>query len=91
LFPFLTDLEMSEAMYLNDIVNFFQADNISVINVSQLARNIPVAERIVNMNDTHASRKINHIIAQEILKNSNNMFLIRKITDILQIFLQIFY
>ncbi len=68
LFPFLTDLEMSEAMYLNDIVNFFQADNISVINVSQLARNIPVAERIVNMNDTHASRKINHIIAQEILK-----------------------
>lgn len=67
-FPFLTDLEMSDSMYLDDIVNFFQANNINVINVSQLAKNIPVAERIVNVNDTHASGKLNNIVAQEILK-----------------------
>lgn len=67
-FPFLTDLEMSEVMYLNDIVTFFQANKISVINVSQLAKDIPVSERIVNINDTHASGKLNKIIAREILK-----------------------
>jgi hypothetical protein len=67
-FPFLTDLEMSDSMYLNDIVNFFQANKISVINVSQLAKDIPVTERIVNINDTHASKKLNKIVAHEILK-----------------------
>jgi len=67
-FPFLTDLEMSDSMYLNDIVSFFNANKISVINVSQLAKNIPVTERIVNINDTHASKILNNIIAQEILK-----------------------
>lgn len=66
-FPFLTDLEMSEAMYLNDIVTFFQTNKISVINVSHLAKDIPVSERIVNINDTHASGKLNNIVAQEIL------------------------
>lgn len=67
-FPFLTDLEMSNSMYLNDIVSFFNANKISVINVSQLAKDIPVTERIVNINDTHASKKLNKIVAQEILK-----------------------
>ncbi|KFZ44136.1 hypothetical protein DS62_03005 [Smithella sp. SC_K08D17] len=67
-FPFLTDLGMSDSMYLNDIVSFFNANKISVINVSQLAKDIPVTERIVNINDTHASRKLNKIVAQEILK-----------------------
>jgi hypothetical protein len=67
-FPFLIDLEISNAMYLNDIVSFFNANKIGVINVSQLAKNIPVTERIVNINDTHASKTLNNIIAQEILK-----------------------
>ena len=67
-FPFLTDLEMSEAMYLNDIVTFFQTNKISVINVSRLAKDLPVSERIVNINDTHASGKLNNIVAQEIIK-----------------------
>jgi hypothetical protein len=67
-FPFLTDLGMSDSMYLNDIVSFFNANKISVINVSQLAKDSPVTERIVNINDTHASKKLNKIVAQEILK-----------------------
>lgn len=65
--PFLADAEMSEAMYVNDIAGFFEANNVSVVNVSQLAGNIPVPERIVNKNDTHASKKLNRIIAQEII------------------------
>jgi hypothetical protein len=66
-FPFLTDVEMSESMYVNDIVNYFNSNKISTINVSQLIKGIPVDERIVNKNDTHASIKLNKIIAQEIL------------------------
>jgi len=68
-FPFLADIEMSDSMYLNDIVNFFKANKTSVINVSQLAKDLPVNERIINKNDTHASKKLNRIVAQEILKN----------------------
>jgi len=67
-FPFLTDLQMSDSVYINNIVNFFQAEKIRVINVSELSTNIPVAERIVNINDTHASGKLNKIVAREILK-----------------------
>jgi hypothetical protein len=67
-FPFLADVEMSDSMYVTDIVRFFKADNISVINVSQLVKDIPVPERIVNKNDTHASKKLNEIVAREILK-----------------------
>ena len=67
-FPFLNDIEMSNSMYVNDIVNFFKDNKISVINVSHLAKNIPLAERIINKNDSHASQKLNRIVAQEILK-----------------------
>jgi hypothetical protein len=67
-FPFLNDIEMSDSMYVNDIVNFFKINKISVINVSELAKDIPVIERTVNKNDSHASKKLNMIIAQEILK-----------------------
>lgn len=67
-FPFLTDIEMSNLMYVNDIVNFFKANKISVINVSQMVKDIPVAERIINKNDSHASKKLNMMVAQEILK-----------------------
>ena len=67
-FPFLTDVETSDYMYVNDIVNFLKADKISVINVSLFIKGIPVSERIINKNDIHASKKLNRIIAQKILE-----------------------
>jgi len=66
-FPFLADIEMSNSMYVNEIVVFFKANQVNVINISELAKKMPVEERIVNKNDTHASKKLNRIIAQEIL------------------------
>jgi len=68
IFPFLTDTAMSDSMYVNDIVNFFKASNVSTINVSQLVRDIPVTERIVNKNDAHPSKEVNRMVAREILK-----------------------
>lgn len=67
-FPFFNDMEKSDALYVNDIANFFRMNEINVINVSALSRNIPLNERTVNKNDSHASKKLNKIIAQEILK-----------------------
>ncbi len=72
IFPFLTDVEMSDSMYMNDITDFFQDNKIRFINVSHLVRDIPVSERIVNKNDGHPSIKVNKIVAQEILKIINN-------------------
>lgn len=70
-FPFLSDIEMGDSIYVNNIVNFFKSNNVNVINVSSLARDIPLDARTVNKNDSHASKKLNRIIAQEILKKFN--------------------
>jgi len=73
-FPFPADIEMSDAMYVNDIVNFFQANHVTTINVSALVRNIPLSERIVNINDTHPSKTMNRIVAREIFHTINKDF-----------------
>lgn len=67
-FPFLTDLDMSNAMYVNDIVNYFKKNKVPVINVSELVKNISVTERIINNSDAHPSRKVNAIVANELIK-----------------------
>jgi hypothetical protein len=67
-FPFLENIEFSNRIYVDTIVDFFQTNHIDTINVSQLVKDIPVSERIINKNDGHASKKVNKIVAQEILK-----------------------
>lgn len=68
-FPYMNALEMSDSMYVNDLVNYFQVNKVDVINVSPVIKNIPVSERIINDQDAHASRKVNRIVANEIIKN----------------------
>lgn len=68
-FPFLFDIPLSDDMYVNDIVRFFKDQDVRVINVSDLALNMPLTERMVNKNDSHASAKLNNIVAQEILSS----------------------
>ena len=67
IFPFLADIPMSQSLYVNDIAAFFKTNHFIVINVADLAGKMPVADRVVNMNDTHASVKLNKMIAREIL------------------------
>ena len=67
-FPFMNGVEISDSFYVNDITGFFQANNVIVINVSSLVKDIPVPERIVSGQDAHASEKVNRIVADEILK-----------------------
>ena len=67
-FPYLHNLEKSDALYGNSIVNYFAEKNVSTINVSQLVKDIPISKRIINKNDGHASKIVNKLVAQEILK-----------------------
>jgi len=67
IFPYLSNIEMSDAMYGDNIVNFFKANQIGVISVSPLIKDIPVPDRIININDGHPSKIINNIVAREIL------------------------
>jgi len=71
MFPFLADPVMSDTMYVKEMTRFFEANGIPVIRVSELIRNMPVKDRIVNQNDTHASAALNRVIAREILKKLN--------------------
>jgi hypothetical protein len=66
-FPFLNNVERSNLMYVDNIVNFFKNNNVITINVSQLVKDIPVAERTVNASDIHASKKVNEIVAHDTL------------------------
>ena len=67
-FPFMDDLEMSNRLYVGQIVDFFSSRGIVTINVSQLIKDLPLKERVIHANDAHASRKVNMIVAQEILQ-----------------------
>jgi len=67
-FPQLENTEWSDRLYGHHVVSFFKANNVDVINVSELVKNIPIPERIISKNDRHASAKVNRIIAREILK-----------------------
>jgi hypothetical protein len=66
--PFLTNLEMSDSMYANDVINYFKMNKVETINVSELVKDIPVSDRIINKNDQHPSKTVNLVVAKEILK-----------------------
>jgi hypothetical protein len=67
-FPFLYDVGTSDSFHVNNIINYFESNNINVIDVSRLIKDVPVDQRTVNVNDSHASKRVNEIIAREILK-----------------------
>jgi hypothetical protein len=70
-FPFLADIPMSQSLYVSDIAAFFKTHQVGIINIAELAEKIPVEDRVVNKNDTHASIKLNKMIAREILNRLN--------------------
>ncbi len=67
-FPFLTDIEMSESLYVNEMIAFFESFGLNTMNVSKMINQISIEKRVVNLNDVHASKYINLLVAQELLK-----------------------
>lgn len=67
-FPFLQALDMSKELYIDNITSFFHDNNVHTINVATLLKDIEPGERVVNRYDAHASRLVNQIVAEEIIK-----------------------
>lgn len=57
IYPFLGSLEMSDELYVDKINSFFNARNVSTINVSALVKGMPSKELVVNEHDGHGSEK----------------------------------
>ncbi len=62
-FPELNDLDASNEMYVAKMVAFFQQYPVTVINVSDLVKNIPMEERFASHTDTHPGPKVQRVIA----------------------------
>lgn len=73
-FPFFQDVEMSKSMYADRVTGFFRERNVTVIEVSELTKGLPVSEAIVNNNDPHASAKVNSMVAHAILETVKKVF-----------------
>jgi lysophospholipase L1-like esterase len=72
IFPFLTDPGISKIIYENKIELFFKNRHVETIRVSEIIKHLNKNERIVNSNDSHASIKVNDLIAKHLIKVLNN-------------------
>lgn len=69
LFPaFILDEKHPINIHTEKIADFFREQNIPVIEVSRLVREIPTEDVTVNNTDPHAGKMVQKIIAKEILK-----------------------
>ena len=70
--PFLNDLEASDRLYFQKIMPWLQSlqsdqSGFSILDVSLLVENLPKKQRIVSRYDSHASKKVNRLIADELI------------------------
>ena len=63
IFPFLHMLENS-TVYTGKIEQIFNAVGVPTLDVSTLVQDLGLKQRIVNTNDVHASKEVNHRIAR---------------------------
>ena len=67
LIPFLQSPEVSKDIFEDKIQAFFTAQNIPVINVSELVTDMDPIDRVVNSDDAHSSVEVNKRIAEALL------------------------
>jgi GDSL-like Lipase/Acylhydrolase family len=67
IFPYLPDLEWSKR-YTQVVGDHFKAQRVPVIDVGEIARDLPLARRVVNPNDPHASAEVNHRIGSALAR-----------------------
>lgn len=71
IFPLMQRLEESKAIYINKFANYLTNQNVNFIDVAELIDHLPIEQRIINNNDSHASVEVNRILAEEIYKKIN--------------------
>jgi hypothetical protein len=67
IFPFLRDLATSRRFTV-PIEHFFSRSGAAVVSVSDLVAAIPPQQRVVNSNDSHASKLVHRIVADELYR-----------------------
>lgn len=67
LFPFVHDLQKS-AGYTKPVVDFFQKNNVPVLEVGKLIGDIDVKDRVVGRNDGHASAIVNQRVGEALFR-----------------------
>lgn len=67
LFPFVHDIKRSAA-YTKPVVDFFQKNNVPVLEVGNLIGDIEVKDRVVGRNDGHASPIVNERVGEALFK-----------------------
>ncbi|GAA4408734.1 hypothetical protein GCM10023187_31090 [Nibrella viscosa] len=67
LFPFSHNLEKTTE-YTQPVVDFFQKNNVPVLKVADLVRNIDPDDRIVGRNDAHASALVNRRVGEALFQ-----------------------
>ena len=68
IFPFLQDIELSNKLFVNKLRLFFDDKGVKYIDVSELAKDLSLKKRVVNLNDGHASILVNRLVGEEIYK-----------------------
>jgi hypothetical protein len=70
-FPYLQSLDLSEKLYTNKIISFFNDNNVKTIDVKTLVKDLDIDQWVVNKNDGHPSVKVNQLVADEIIRLVN--------------------
>lgn len=66
-FPFMLD-QKSSMVFFEPVQKFFRSHDIPVINVADIVSELPMKERIVNVNDGHASPRVHSLTAEVIYR-----------------------
>lgn len=65
--PFLPDLDYS-ARFTGPVSDYLEKNGVTIVTLEDEISKLPVRDRVVNKMDSHASFKVNEIIAQKLLK-----------------------
>lgn len=68
LIPFVQDLEWSNKVFVGKIKDFFSVQNVKVLDVGNLTKDLSLNKVVVNNNDAHISELVNMLIAEELMK-----------------------
>lgn len=68
IFPFMQEIELSKKLYTEKIGRFLSGSGVKYIDLSQLLKDLPVSERVINSNDAHPSVQVHRIVGEELSK-----------------------
>lgn len=72
-FPFLQDIPLSEELYASNLTAFLQNNGVTVINMCNHLKRLPIKDRVVHNSNPHPSEKIHTITAEKLLEELNRL------------------